>query len=82
MGKTNLLNAATQLATEQVAADAKQVVEAVKKPSRFKESSTWASFTGLLATLCSVFPAAVPVLAPAAAVTGFIGFWLREGKHG
>ena len=82
MGKQNLLNAATQLATEQVATDAKQIASAIKNPSRFKEPSTWASVTGMLATLCTVFPTAVPVLAPAAALTGFIGFLLREGKNG
>ena len=78
----NVLDAAQKLATEQMAQDAKQIASAIKKPSRFKEPSTWASVTGVLATLCTVFPASVPVLAPAAALTGFIGFLLREGKNG
>ena len=82
MKTQNVLDAAQKLATEQMAQDAKQIAGAIKKPSRFKEPSTWASFTGVLATLCTVFPAAAPVLAPAAALTGFVGFLLREGKNG
>ena len=51
----------------------------VMKPSRFKEASTWASFSAGFAALSSV-PVFAPYAIPAAAVCAAIGIFLREGN--
>ena len=69
------------LTSPQTVKEVKTLSRALKKKSRFKEPSTWASISGLCATLVALFPVAAPVLGPVGIIAAGVGYYQREERH-